>query len=490
MVSHRPADSATPQPPIAPVVKRKRRTSCLGEEERRERKRAIDREAQRSLREKTRTHIAELERTIEILRNQDRNGATANLLAEIDVLRAENERLRNVVESVKAIVGFDMALRNTAPANAANADGQHDSPPATSAGRPSSKLPTPSSIADETPCTCTSLNANANVNPPTCLDHHQVLMPDHLDLDGMNMMIDVGTLIAAGPNVQQSLPFQPLLHTSEEDQIEEVQWSASSQTPSWITRMEEAYGLNLSCPSPTTLHVGVPNNVIIPTSGDGCHLWLRLNELFSKVFSHCPQRNTSSTLARIDQFEVGLLYMGIKNGWDSLSLSLSQSPALTIIKEVDQAAFSHLPKTCRLATLYKSFKLLKYYLNATKEQLGKVPAWLRPSMSQASTQHPIIVDFFAWPTLRSRFLAEHATLGKNSELGRAYTRYLRFEWPFAFEDAFFLDNVSGTYRPSPLFERYHRDLKYWKMDEAFYHLFPQMRADIEGDRNNYGDVNG
>lgn len=121
----------------------------------------------------------------------------------------------------------------------------------------------------------------------------------------------------------------------------------------------QAYGLNLSCPSPTTLHVGVPNNVIIPTSGDGCHLWLRLNELFSKVFSHCPQRNTSSTLARIDQFEVGLLYMGIKNGWDSLSLSLSQSPALTIIKEVDQAAFSHLPKTCRLATLYKSFKLLK-----------------------------------------------------------------------------------------------------------------------------------
>lgn len=141
-------------------------------------------------------------------------------------------------------------------------------------GRPSSKLPTPSSIADETPCTCTSLNANANVNPPTCLDHHQVLMPDHLDLDGMNMMIDVGTLIAAGPNVQQSLPFQPLLHTSEEDQIEEVQWSASSQTPSWITRMEEVLFF-FARYTPILCHT-----LTNPNSG----LWLK----FVLSFSHHP----------------------------------------------------------------------------------------------------------------------------------------------------------------------------------------------------------
>jgi hypothetical protein len=92
-------------PPIAPIVKRKRRASCLDEQERRDRKRAIDREAQRSLREKTKTHIAELERTIQILRDQDTNGATANLLREIEELRAENERLRDVIESVRSVVG-------------------------------------------------------------------------------------------------------------------------------------------------------------------------------------------------------------------------------------------------------------------------------------------------------------------------------------------------------------------------------------------------
>lgn len=111
MVNQRSGDTVESAAPFVPVVKRKRRASCLGEQERRERKRAIDREAQRSLREKTKTHIAELERTIHILRDQDRNGATANLLSEIDSLRAENERLRDTIDNVKSLLGNDIAPR-------------------------------------------------------------------------------------------------------------------------------------------------------------------------------------------------------------------------------------------------------------------------------------------------------------------------------------------------------------------------------------------
>lgn len=123
MVNQRPTDVADYTTPVAPAVKRKRRASCLGEQERRERKRAIDREAQRSLREKTKTHIAELERTIQILRDQDRNGATANLLSEIDSLRAENERLRDIIDSVKHVLGTDTAPRTNAAPEAPTING-------------------------------------------------------------------------------------------------------------------------------------------------------------------------------------------------------------------------------------------------------------------------------------------------------------------------------------------------------------------------------
>lgn len=134
MVNKQTSDATPPQTPIAPVVKRKRRASCLGEQERRERKRAIDREAQRSLREKTKTHIADLERTIQILRDQDRNGATASLLSEMDELRAENDRLRDVIDSVKSLVGGDLLPRNIAPAKLPSGGGEAHSPAVSSNG--------------------------------------------------------------------------------------------------------------------------------------------------------------------------------------------------------------------------------------------------------------------------------------------------------------------------------------------------------------------
>ncbi|CAA9965418.1 BRLZ domain containing protein [Pyrenophora teres f. maculata] len=135
MVDFRPSDAAPPlSSAAAPAAKRKRLASCLGEQERRDRKRAIDREAQRSLREKTKAHIADLERTIEILRQQDSNGATASLLSEIDQLRAENVRLKEIIDSVKTLVGgpSPVASRTTTSANASNGHGDSASSAANS----------------------------------------------------------------------------------------------------------------------------------------------------------------------------------------------------------------------------------------------------------------------------------------------------------------------------------------------------------------------
>lgn len=150
--------------------------------------------------------------------------------------------------------------------------------------------------------------------------------------------------------------------------------------------------------------------------------------------------------------------------------------------------------------------MIQYYLNATKEELDKVPEWLRPrydlivfveemftdhafhSHAQSSTKHPVAVDFFAWPTLRDRLVQNHQEIFKNGDLSRCYSEYVRFDWPFAFEDAFFYDERAGQHYPSPLFERYHRDLKYWTVDPKFYQRFPEMKSDIEGDRRRFCEV--
>jgi len=115
---------------------------------------------------------------------------------------------------------------------------------------------------------------------------------------------------------------------------------------------------------------------------------------------------------------------------------------------------------------------------------------LFPSLSQSSTKHPIAVDFFAWPTLRDRLVQNHTTIFQNGDLSKCYSEYLRFDWPFAFEDAFFLNEELGEWRPSPMFEKHHSDLKYWSVDRAFYRRFPEMEGDIEGDRGRFCEVGG
>jgi hypothetical protein len=56
--------------------------------------------------------------------------------------------------------------------------------------------------------------------------------------------------------------------------------------------------------------------------------------------------------------EAGLLFQGIKDGWESFS-NWKQSPVLQILKAVDQFLFAGNGKLTRMAACYKSFKLLK-----------------------------------------------------------------------------------------------------------------------------------
>jgi hypothetical protein len=82
-------------------------------------------------------------------------------------------------------------------------------------------------------------------------------------------------------------------------------------------------------------------------------------------------------------------------------------------------------------------------------------------------------------------VSNHSSIFRTGDLSKCYSSYLRFDWPFAFEDAFFLDEATGACYPNPLFERYHRDMRYWTVGDKFYETFPEMRGDIEGDRRRF-----
>jgi hypothetical protein len=68
------------------------------------RKRALDREAQRSSRSKTKNRIALLESRIEALTRVQANGNTKELVDKIEEQRKENEALRSTLKTIGKLI--------------------------------------------------------------------------------------------------------------------------------------------------------------------------------------------------------------------------------------------------------------------------------------------------------------------------------------------------------------------------------------------------
>ncbi|EMD65273.1 hypothetical protein COCSADRAFT_35348 [Bipolaris sorokiniana ND90Pr] len=245
-MDHEPKNAAPTQ--IYITQKRNRPAS---EQECRERKRAVDRQAQRSLREKTKIHIAKLERTIEILRNKDRNDTTATLLSEIDALRAENEQLKHTIESVKSLVGINVVSQDILPAKPGpGTEDANYSPTVAAVGHNLPEPPTTSIDRDPQPSPLPDMNQSTSIERTTSEDEQkwfdQPEFPDQtdffqpspspngptvinqstttvIDLDGMTITPDPDELAAPdtnrelthSPGLQLPPTFAPKKHAEE-----------------------------------------------------------------------------------------------------------------------------------------------------------------------------------------------------------------------------------------------------------------------------------
>jgi hypothetical protein len=174
-----------------------------------------------------------------------------------------------------------------------------------------------------------------------------------VDLDGMTVMTELAPNDSAldmplGLSNVPAIPEESSSH--EEGSLLDA--PDSPITAAFAPFMSEIFGPGWRCPSPVVLHIGDPSRPSSPTNAL-CPIWKKSNELFGKVFSYRP----GSATLNADSVEAGLLYLGIKTGWSSFS-DWMQSPALRILKEVDEFLFCHLPRMQRLAVAYKSFKLL------------------------------------------------------------------------------------------------------------------------------------
>jgi len=135
--------------------------------------------------------------------------------------------------------------------------------------------------------------------------------------------------------------------------------------------------------------------------------------------------------------------------------------------------------------------------------------------SQLQFNHVVVIDYFAWsvypviihsrpavrrcsslscsppftevlmtgsysprPGLRERFTLSPPQVHLSNKFWKYFALSFRFFWPYDERDAYYLDDTTGFYQFSGLYERHVRDIKTWMMTMDFFEAFPEMYDDI------------
>ncbi|KAG9244071.1 hypothetical protein BJ878DRAFT_87194 [Calycina marina] len=461
----------------SPPPKRPRKASIRNadDDKQRERKRALDRKAQRASREKIRSHIAHLEKMVQILSDRNGNTDTSELMEEMNRLHAEIDRLRKIIDSIKSVLGANIFEPTIRPAPA----------------RQTSQSP------GNDPKHGINVSRLDNI-------HHEIIFnevnsPAKDDLisemtvqnawGNKTLETDLGELRMLATEQVPVNDYQAENSRSESDSPKDdsIEWSTElvGGSGNLINRWEETnenqiVEHTILWNRPSLLKFVRDPEVPAFTP---CGIWVKANSIYANIFKYSRDRMLSANKA-----EVGSLVKAVKEGWGSLTLKERWNPVLQILKEVDQNLFWDLDPVTKIANLYKSMLLLKYYFNADAKNLENIPSWQRPVNIQKTRKHPIPIDFFPWPALRDHLVRHHNYYFATQDFSVSYRQHFKFSWPFSFEDTYEYDSETQTYSLSPLFGQYHRDVTCWALEEVFFKKFPEFVGKITVYKRNLIDT--
>jgi hypothetical protein len=80
--------------------------------------------------------------------------------------------------------------------------------------------------------------------------------------------------------------------------------------------------------------------------------------------------------------------------------------------------------------------------------------------------------------MRERLVVSPESLLTN-DFWDCFRRDFRFQWPFPLREMYQVDPTSRRFQFSPLFERRHREISMWQMEERFFGSFPELSDDIK-----------
>ena len=416
-----------------------------------ERKRELDRLAQRATRERTKNRIAFLEQKLASLEACDRQGEISNLTKVIDNLRNDNMRLQSAMLKMRFAINEALEVEG-------------ESTPQQSTLRPCG-------CASSSRCSCHTNGSSTSLDGD--IQRH----------DSFSSIAD-SEIIDLPPEAIQQDPPDPTI-------VQPTMGQMSAE----MSSLEDFFGLNgaVSIPvmntiydmpnpdfipwqqpmaSPFDYRMPVPDNKALTVARDVEKWHVSDGAFIACMDSVMTGRASNFTLDLHVPFRAAIF------GWDTIGEDANH-PVWAALKRVDQQVFgTWTNKAQRIALMYVCQTLLQFRENPTKDNLERVPRWFRPRPAQDKVQHPAVIDFLIWPGMRDRLVFEHEKYTRTGEFSAAFVNNFNFHWPYTEREIYTFNPMSQQYEVSKAFLEAAYDFKNWTMKPDFFKKFPEMQHDV------------
>lgn len=129
----------------------------------------------------------------------------------------------------------------------------------------------------------------------------------------------------------------------------------------------------------------------------------------------------------------------------------------------------------KVTILYFMFIYMRWQISPTKENMERLPEWIRPLPCQLDIPHPAWMDYLPYPEMRERvILANDPTIFYFDNWFLPFTSTFTISWPYEEAHTLLRNPDSDEIMINPVFESHMRNLDNWKVGRAFAEAFPML----------------
>ena len=132
----------------------------------------------------------------------------------------------------------------------------------------------------------------------------------------------------------------------------------------------------------------------------------------------------------------------------------------------------------QVAVLLLMFLMMRWMSDPTQENYERIPDWFTPRPSQLFTPHPVWIEYTPWPRLRDKLVANyHDYPFENWFL--PFTSGMSINWPYDVRDCLLSTGDKDDPMINPVFERHVRRLENWSLGPIFAETFPALADTVK-----------